>query len=458
MLKQKKVRVLFLMCGLLLSVNVFATIPQMIDFQGRLSNASGDPLTGAYQFVFKIYDGETGGTALWSETQDNVQITNGVYNVKIGTVTAIPIGVFENSNINRWLQIIIGGETMSPRVRLISVPYSFISERAYGVIGATITASNLANNIDASGIGFNADLLDGKHYTAFVSTAGNAMMNGPLTIANVAGSTLTFNLGNTYYGLQTDLGNNFLRFNSGWNFDWWNLGSSTKTMFLDSDGVLSTRRDINVGLPSMGSSGKLVLWGSGNLNWNGDGNFCLARSNNWITLTVWDGFQIWSSKIGASTKTLEIDYLGNLGTNGNITANAWDLAELFPVSDTNIEAGDVVVADEIHHGTLKISDTVYDKKVIGIVSTKPGFILKGKSIDDSINSVERLIAMSGRVPCKVTTINGAIEVGDLLTTSSIPGYAMKATDRDKSWGAIIGKALEPLPSGEGKIMVFVNVK
>ena len=68
------------------------------------------------------------------------------------------------------------------------------------------------------------------------------------------------------------------------------------------------------------------------------------------------------------------------------------------------------------------------------------------------------LAVVGIVPCKVTSDNGPIHAGDLLVTSSIAGYAMKGTDRGKMLGAIVGKALEPLPVGTGMIQVLVTLQ
>ena len=52
-----------------------------------------------------------------------------------------------------------------------------------------------------------------------------------------------------------------------------------------------------------------------------------------------------------------------------------------------------------------------------------------------------------------------IEAGDLLTTASIPGYAMKATDPLRSQGAILGKAMESLEKGQkGQILVLVTLQ
>jgi hypothetical protein len=68
------------------------------------------------------------------------------------------------------------------------------------------------------------------------------------------------------------------------------------------------------------------------------------------------------------------------------------------------------------------------------------------------------LAVVGIVPCKVTAENGRIEVGDLLVASSKPGYAMKGTNRRRMFGAVVGKAMEPLQSNTGVIEVLVTLQ
>jgi hypothetical protein len=135
-----------------------------------------------------------------------------------------------------------------------------------------------------------------------------------------------------------------------------------------------------------------------------------------------------------------------------------DIAEWIKTND-QLEAGDVVVIDLENPEKVKKSSKSYDTTVAGIVSTKPHMVIgeeyKG---DDAIR-----LALTGRVPVKVTTENGPIQIGDLLTTSSTPGYAMKCpidTPEQKlqCMGAILGKALEPLESGEGKIIALVTLQ
>ena len=126
-----------------------------------------------------------------------------------------------------------------------------------------------------------------------------------------------------------------------------------------------------------------------------------------------------------------------------IGANAFDLAERYTISGS-VEPGDLLVFDPDRPLTMKKSPgTPYDRALAGVVSTRPGFIL-------GVGGGEP-VALAGRVPTKVTVTNGAIAIGDLLTSSERPGVAMKATQP----GQIIGRALEAATS-DGVIEVFIQ--
>jgi hypothetical protein len=93
-----------------------------------------------------------------------------------------------------------------------------------------------------------------------------------------------------------------------------------------------------------------------------------------------------------------------------------------------------------------------------VYATKPGVLLTERNIDDSHEDTVPL-GVVGVIPTKVCLENGAIHRGDLLVTSSLPGIAMKGTDRDKLIGAVLGKALEDFDeSSTGVIEVLVNTK
>jgi len=127
-----------------------------------------------------------------------------------------------------------------------------------------------------------------------------------------------------------------------------------------------------------------------------------------------------------------------------------DVAEYMPVTE-NVTPGTVMVIGE--DGKLQPSTTSNDTKVAGIVSTSPGVTL---GTNNNGNPGEQIIAVAGRVPCKVDASNGPIHPRDLLTTSDKPGYAMKATD--PKVGTILGKAMGTLESGTGTIEVIVTLQ
>jgi len=136
-----------------------------------------------------------------------------------------------------------------------------------------------------------------------------------------------------------------------------------------------------------------------------------------------------------------------------------DLAEPFEVDGRQrIPAGSLLVIDENHPGKLKLSQSEYDSKVAGVVSgaggVHPGLTMNQKSVFEE----GRNLALSGRAYARATTSNGPIHPGDLLTTSGRSGYAMKATDPERSHGAIIGKAMSSLEDGEGLVLVLVNLQ
>jgi hypothetical protein len=149
---------------------------------------------------------------------------------------------------------------------------------------------------------------------------------------------------------------------------------------------------------------------------------------------------------------------GNIFLNkGDISLNNADCAEDFDFSKSDeIEPGTVVVIET--EGKLVKSTTAYDKRVAGVVSGaggyKPGIVFDKK--DSEAN--RKPVALMGKVYCKVDADSSPIEVGDMLTSSSIAGYAMKALDPFKAFGAVIGKALSPLNQGQGLIPILVTLQ
>jgi hypothetical protein len=161
--------------------------------------------------------------------------------------------------------------------------------------------------------------------------------------------------------------------------------------------------------------------------------------------------------IGTVTPAARLSVNGDVEVTGDIQLLGADCAENFDVSEAETaEPGTVMVIDQ--EGTLKPSEQAYDKRVAGVVSgaggLKPGIILDKQEPNEG-----RLpVALMGKVACKVDARYLPIEVGDLLTTSPAAGYAMKAKDSRRAFGAVLGKALRALNDGTDTIPVMVALQ
>jgi len=87
-----------------------------INYQGYLTDSNGNPVdNSALQMAFRLYDVESGGTALWSETQSDVAVNDGLFSVLLGKNTPIPVDVLANHS-DLWLGIAVGSDAeMAPR-------------------------------------------------------------------------------------------------------------------------------------------------------------------------------------------------------------------------------------------------------------------------------------------------------------------------------------------------------
>ena len=90
-----------LCCGV-----VNAQVPREINYQGYLTAAGGTPVNANVNMVFSLYNSPSGGAALYSESQNSVTVSNGVFNVLIGSVTPIPPAVL--FDVPYWLGIAVG--------------------------------------------------------------------------------------------------------------------------------------------------------------------------------------------------------------------------------------------------------------------------------------------------------------------------------------------------------------
>jgi hypothetical protein len=176
-----------------------------------------------------------------------------------------------------------------------------------------------------------------------------------------------------------------------------------------------------------------------------------AGANNFLNCTNYDGV----SAIGKC----------HIDANGTMVSGS-DFAEALPAMGKRkgYEPGDVIVASSEKEGHVERSSRRYDSRVIGVYSTRPGVLGADKDGETRVDAEDVPVAITGIVPTKVTAENGPIFAGDLLTTSSTPGHAMKATPvvvggvEIYRAGTVLGKALTSLHGETGVVKVLVMMR
>ncbi|MCM2267526.1 MAG: hypothetical protein NDI60_07085 [Elusimicrobiales bacterium] len=158
-----------------------AEVPPKINFQGRLVER-GVPVTGLRSFIFRLYPGLTGGTAVWTSQTQGVNVVNGVFSVVLqtGTVVNLSTGTF---TVAKYVEVEVGGVTLAPRQELLSDPYALVAQSLAddarvnpasldpGMLGGGVIASSVAfgvvhtgaikdNAVEFSKIGPNGCLAD----------------------------------------------------------------------------------------------------------------------------------------------------------------------------------------------------------------------------------------------------------------------------------------------------------
>lgn len=173
-----------LLISLLFVCEIYSqSIPQTINFQGVLKDASGNIVSnGDYNLTFKIYNVESGGTELWTETK-LVNVTNGIFSTQLGSVTPISLPF----DAAYWLGITVGSDPeMTPRTPFTSVPYSRIS---LTVPDNSLTANKISSGQvvkSLNGLKDNVNLVAGSNIT--ITPSGNDLT---ISAASGAGGTVT---------------------------------------------------------------------------------------------------------------------------------------------------------------------------------------------------------------------------------------------------------------------------
>ncbi|MEM9177400.1 MAG: IPT/TIG domain-containing protein [Myxococcota bacterium] len=114
----------------LAAASAVAQAPTQIPFQGMLLDAGGAPVTDVVDLDFGLHDAIVSGTLLWSESHVGVQVIDGIYSVNLGETAPITPAVLSGGSA--FLEIVVDGETLTPRQQFRSVPYALVSDQLGG--------------------------------------------------------------------------------------------------------------------------------------------------------------------------------------------------------------------------------------------------------------------------------------------------------------------------------------
>jgi hypothetical protein len=128
------------------------SVPQLINYQGRLTDDLGQPVNGTVEMRFLVLDADTiSATVLWGETQSSVQVTEGIYEVKLGSANPLPPSVLSMTDV--YLEVRVNGEILRPRSQLTSV--AFAHKAATMPNGAITSAMIMDGEVSSADVGFN---------------------------------------------------------------------------------------------------------------------------------------------------------------------------------------------------------------------------------------------------------------------------------------------------------------
>lgn len=448
-----------------LSIKQYCDVPKNLSFQGKLTDNDGNALNGDYSLTFSLYNSEIPAVLKWTETQ-TITVVNGLYNAELGKVDST-IGDLPYDT-QYWLEVKVNNETLSPKNKLMTSPYSYRSQYSFFATSSTYIINN-SSWTELTGGGFTSlhkhlGLSPGNHASTHSSNGSDPLQQNSIGSYQIIDSTITSSdlanncvipgkIASGTYDISVTTASvasaaNTLSSSASGTYENVRVGTATIATALSGSG---SYENIRVGTATIAASvsdnaiipGKIA-----------DGNYNLSASTFSISnLSVSTKFSVSIVTFTVSGSTLTFQGADYIVMNSSVTVRTLyqggaDLAEIYR-SDDKLDEGDVVCISTVKNVSVERCKIPEDTAVAGVVSANPGSIMGADQIGYPI-------ALAGRVPVKVTTENGPIKRGDMLTTSSKPGYAMKAVN--PKIGSILGKALEPLDSGNGKIMVFISIK
>lgn len=520
-MKKFGVLILALVLGfaMLTHASVAQAVSSKLVLEARVIDpATGTPFpTGRYTAKFEIFKVSSGGTALWSESKSISLSSTGYFSATLGALTPLPSSVLQPdapkspttlsvfASEIRWLQITLSSDTLPAtiltRKKINTAAYAANADRldgldstAFALASHTHSAAQLTSGSmtgsssgnlfrvynSGTGNGVYGESKDGVGVRAYSLTdygiigegggiagvmarhltSGNWVDNARSDMALKAYASSTATGGG--HGIETSAvkGDGLRSFASG-------AGKSGLYSSVSGEGgfgayLVSTKGQ---GIAVWSTSGthdgvgsntngvnKSAYYGIASGS-NGYGAYLVSDAANGTGLYARGGTSGWAATFRGNVRILD------RATNATVMelGKGLDYAEGFnATSKSKIIPGSVVVIDPQHPGKLSLSRTAYDSRVAGIVAGANGL---GSGVRLGAGEFDLDVALAGRVYCLVDASRGEIKPGDLLTTSAIPGHAMKARDCKRAQGAILGKAMEGLKKGEkGQILVLVTLQ
>jgi len=128
---------IFLTATLLAPKDAQAQVPSLINFQAKLGESSSGPASA----TFSIYDSLEGGTKLWEEIHSTLDMDEGYLSVLLGSNTPFPSTLFSDPG-ERFIELVVNGETLTPRLQLTSVSFALRSHTADQLLSPVVTSLN----------------------------------------------------------------------------------------------------------------------------------------------------------------------------------------------------------------------------------------------------------------------------------------------------------------------------
>ncbi len=493
---------------IVLAITVIAQSPQALKYQAVASDNAGNILANQnVSFKIVILKESILGPAVYKEIHVAITNESGLVALEIGNGN-VTFGVFEEidwGNESHFLKILMdenGGTNYQflGTSQLLSVPYSLYSESTGDISRWRKNNDDLYYNNGNIGIGtispaYPLSIQPGTSTTGLYidhtqTDAGNTkgllidldktyagdskIYGGTLWITNNNGSGDTWGLYSSASGTSSGIKYGVYGKASGSGTLWAGYFAGGNVHIANQLGIGTTAPATNLVVKSSGyAHGVHVLANDDEyifrvrqMSGGGGGIYLFDASENSTILLNGEG-DCWINSgrlgIGTATPASRLDVKGNVTirdiSTGEIAielGKGLDYAEGFNVSDkTNIQPGTILCIDPENPGKLKISENAYDKAVAGIAAGANGL---GSGVRLGTQEFDCDVALAGRVYCNTIATTENIEPGDMLTTSSIPGFAMKVTDFENAHGAILGKAMESLEKGKkGQILVLVTL-